>query len=343
MSKSNSISNNRKITYISTDVHPSESAITVNYYLQSISVAVNGKQTPGERKAMQKSIRVKVSENSEVTAIARENIEKYPKLIPAIKMRDLEASLTTLQQRGSIQDVRAKNRVDDEIGAMASNALNILDAISRAKLATGKEENASLDMIEQYIEGLYEEIPDKITSTRKILCLAKNPQNLEVLMENESLMSAISRVLREDNKKSMELVTNIIYSFFCFSNFPQYHPFITANKVRDMCLRITDQELNRFNIWSTDIQKLETKCLQSKDNSALSRDLDKEHRKFQAMIRGNRINFYLSIEVKIVKRDIVRYLLTILDRETPELLVLTITFLKKLSVFKEVIRKNLFK
>ncbi|KAJ3016484.1 UNVERIFIED_CONTAM: Kinesin-associated protein 3 [Siphonaria sp. JEL0065] len=292
-------------------------------------------------------IKVKVFENSDVTGIAREIIEKYPKLIPAIKMRDLEASLTTLQQRGSIQDVRAKSRADDEIGAMASNASNMLDAISRAKLATGKEENASLDMIEQYIEGLYEDIPDKIASTRKILCLAKNPQNLDVLMENESLISAISRVLREDNKKSMELVTNIIYIFFCFSNFPQYHPFITANKVGDMCLRITDQELNRFNIWSTDIQKLETKCLQSKDNGALSRDLDKEHRKFQAMIRKQDqllfVCFHLllnlaedlSIEVKMVKRDIVRYLLTILDRETPELLVLTITFLKKLSVFKE--------
>ncbi|KAJ3286978.1 Kinesin-associated protein 3 [Rhizoclosmatium sp. JEL0117] len=338
----------RKITFVSTEVHPNESAIVVNYYLQLISVSDNGKQTPGERKAMQKSIKVRVSEDSDITAIAREIIEKYPKLIPAIKMRDLESSLIQLQSRGgSIPDVRAKSRNDDEVGAMAMNASNMLESYTRNRISSGKEENASLDMIEQYIEGLYEDMPDKIASTRNILSLAKNPQNLDILMDNESLISAISRVLREDNKKSMELVTNIIYIFFCFSNFPQYHPFITANKVGDMCLRITDQELNRFNLWSTDLQKLETKCIQSPNNEALNRDLEKEHRKFQAMIRKQDqllfVCFHLllnlaedlSIEVKMVRRDIVRYLMTILDRETPELLVLTMTFLKKLSIFKE--------
>ncbi|KAJ3062382.1 Kinesin-associated protein 3 [Podochytrium sp. JEL0797] len=333
-----------KITYISTDVHPSESAIIVNYYLQLIAVNDNGKQTAGERKAMQKSIKVKVSEDSDVTAIAREIIEKYPKLIPAIKMRDLEAGLSHLQQRGPEVRSKSRNQMEPEMNPVGMNASNMLDAYIRDM---EKEDNSSLDMVEQYIEGLYEEMPDKIASTRSILSLAKNPQNLDVLMENDSLISAISRVLREDNKKSMELVTNIIYIFFCFSNYPQYHPFITANKVGDMCLRITDQELNRFNIWSTDLQKLETKCIQSPENAALNRDLDKEHRKFQAMIRKQDqllfVCFHLllnlaedlSIEVKMVKRDIVRYLTTILDRETPELLVLTLTFLKKLSVFKE--------
>jgi Kinesin-associated protein (KAP) len=43
----------------------------------------------------------------------------------------------------------------------------------------------------------------------------------------------------------------------------------------------------------------------------------------------------LSIEVKMIKKDIVKYLITMLDRDTPELLVLVITFLRKLSVFKE--------
>ncbi|KAI9328528.1 kinesin-associated protein-domain-containing protein [Obelidium mucronatum] len=307
-------STKRKITYISIDVHPSESAIIVNYYLQLIALSEKGKQTPGERKAMQKSIKVKVSEKSDIIAIAREIIEKYPKLIPAIKMRDLESSLIVLQKRGSVPDLRAKSRADDDIGASTATSSATLDAFSRAKLATGKEDNASLDMIEQYIEGLYEDTADKIASTKNILSLAKNPQNLDLLMEN---------VLREDNKKSMELVTNIIYIFFCFSNFPQYHPFITANKV----------ELHRFGLWSTGLQQLEAKCLQ---NSALNRELEKEHRKFQADDQETgSTSLYLSIEVKMVKRHIVQYLLTILDRETPELLVLTITFLKKLSVFKE--------
>ena len=43
----------------------------------------------------------------------------------------------------------------------------------------------------------------------------------------------------------------------------------------------------------------------------------------------------LNIEVKMVKRDIVKYLIEIMDRATPELVSLVLKFLKKLSVFQE--------
>lgn len=43
----------------------------------------------------------------------------------------------------------------------------------------------------------------------------------------------------------------------------------------------------------------------------------------------------LNIEVKMIKRDIIKYLIEMLDRNTPELLLLIVTFLKKLSVFQE--------
>ncbi|KAJ3210624.1 hypothetical protein HDU67_005161 [Dinochytrium kinnereticum] len=224
-----------------------------------------------------------------------------------------------------------------------------------------QDETSSLDRIEQYIEGLYEEIPEKVASTRKILHLAKMPENMEALISNgkkntqllltdetqESLISALSRVLREDNKKSMELVTNIIYIFFCFSNYSQFHQFITANKIGDMCLRITDQEMHRFKIWVQDLERLESKCEQNPDNPGLVRELEQEHRKFQNMLRRQDQLFFvcfhlllniaedLNIEVKMIKRDIVKYLLIMLERKTPELLILSVTFLKKLSVFKE--------
>jgi hypothetical protein len=76
---------------------------------------------------------------------------------------------------------------------------------------------------------------------------------------SESLMSALSRVLREDGKRSMELVTNIIYIFFCFSNFSQFHSFITSNKIGDLCIKIIDQEKIRTQVWNSDLSKLEAK------------------------------------------------------------------------------------
>ncbi len=42
-----------------------------------------------------------------------------------------------------------------------------------------------------------------------------------------------------------------------------------------------------------------------------------------------------GIEVKMVKRDIILYLIKLLDRKTPELQILTLTFIKKLTIFEE--------
>lgn len=47
----------------------------------------------------------------------------------------------------------------------------------------------------------------------------------------EAVLSALSRVLREDWRKSLDLSTNIIFTFFCFSTYSQFHNVITQYKV----------------------------------------------------------------------------------------------------------------
>lgn len=48
----------------------------------------------------------------------------------------------------------------------------------------------------------------------------------------ESLLLALTRVLRDDWKKSIQLSTNIIYIFFCFSTFSDFHGMLIHHKVR---------------------------------------------------------------------------------------------------------------
>jgi hypothetical protein len=43
----------------------------------------------------------------------------------------------------------------------------------------------------------------------------------------------------------------------------------------------------------------------------------------------------LTVEVKMIKRDIIHYLVVLLDRKTCELTILVLTFLKKLCIFEE--------
>lgn len=57
-----------------------------------------------------------------------------------------------------------------------------------------------------------------------------NPPLLRFLLI-EAVLSALSRVLREDWRRSLDLSTNIIYIFFCFSTYTNFHSVIVNYKV----------------------------------------------------------------------------------------------------------------
>ena len=79
-------------------------------------------------------------------------------------------------------------------------------------------ETANINDLDDYAEMLYEdEMQSKIRGSALILQLARKPDNLEELFQNESILNCLSRVLKEEWQKSGEVSTNIIYTFFCFN------------------------------------------------------------------------------------------------------------------------------
>ncbi len=89
---------------------------------------------------------------------------------------------------------------------------------------------SALESLDSYLEMLYEESLDvKIKGTLLILQLARNSSNLEALVQHENVFSVLTRVLKDDGQKSLDLSLNIIYVFFCFSAsvtiFARCHPF----------------------------------------------------------------------------------------------------------------------
>ena len=122
--------------------------------------------------------------------------------------------------------------------------------------STELSEQANINDIDEYLELLYEDIPEKVRGSAFILQLSRNPDNLEELFQNgnsflhvcvgynvdillhcccgchaETVVGALARVLREDWKRNTELSTNIVYIFFCFSSFSQFHGVIAHFKV----------------------------------------------------------------------------------------------------------------
>lgn len=99
-----------------------------------------------------------------------------------------------------------------------------------------------------------------LKSSWKILNNAIKVISLLVLFV-EPVLGALSRVLREDWKKSTELTTNIVYVFFCFSSFSQFHSIIIHYKIGAMCMQVMDSEIKRYEQWSAELEKKKNNIL----------------------------------------------------------------------------------
>uniref|UniRef100_A0A0L8IB51 Kinesin-associated protein 3 n=1 Tax=Octopus bimaculoides TaxID=37653 RepID=A0A0L8IB51_OCTBM len=216
----------RKVKCGSIDVHPTEKALVVNYELEATILGEMGDAMLGERKECQKIIRVKnLNENTDLTALSHEIIDKC-KLISPSKLPEIEQLLYYLQNRKESSPPKASGKTQ------------LSDKPLEPALTDGTEldEEANLNDTDDYLELLYEDIPEKIRGAALFLQLARNPDNLEELFHNETIVGALARVLKEDWKRSTELATHIISIFFCFSNFSHFHGVILHFKIGALCM-----------------------------------------------------------------------------------------------------------
>ncbi|XP_069794326.1 kinesin-associated protein 3a isoform X7 [Narcine bancroftii] len=283
-----------------------------------------------------KSIRLKsLNANTDITSLARKVVEEC-KLIHPSKLAEVEQLIYYLQNRRESPPGREKQ--DKKVGRLKDpppfEGMEI-------------DEIANINDIEDYIELLYEDLSDEVRGSALILQLARNPDNLEELLQNETALGALARVLREDWKQSVELATNIIYIFFCFSSFSQFHGLITHYKIGALCMNIIDHELKRHDLWQEELHKKKKVVDEDAENQVLKKDYEKTYKKYQGLVTKQeqllRVAFYLLLnlaedtrtELKMRNKNIVHMLVKSLDRENFELLILVMSFLKKLSVFVE--------
>lgn len=330
----------RKVKAGSLDVHPIEKALVVNYELEATILGELGDPMLGERKECQKIIRLKsLNQATDISALAKEVLGKC-KLIHPSKIAEVEQLLYYLQNRKEKIPLNrsGSTTTDDDdpnirIGSASSHRYSPVSS-------QFENEIANINNLDEYIELLYEEGLAKIKGSHMILQLARNPDNLEELSQNETLLGAVSRVLREEWKVSIDLTTNIIYTFFCFSTFSQFHPVISHYKIGSLVMDIVEYEINRYQQW---LDEKNRKKRRGSSNSE-SEELEKRFETFKAKQEQTlRVSFYLllnlaediKVEEKMRKKRIIYLLASVLNRSNEELLILVISFLKKLSVYIE--------
>ncbi|XP_026871724.2 kinesin-associated protein 3a isoform X2 [Electrophorus electricus] len=323
----------RKVKAGSLDVHPTEKALVVQYEVEATILGELGDPMLGERKACQKLIRLKsLNSSTDIGSLARKVVEEC-KLISPSKLPEVEQLLFYLQNRRSPTEKRDKKQIKPR-DPTPFEGMEL-------------DEEANINNIDDYVELLYEDVPEKVRGATLILRLARNPDNLEELLQNETVLGALARVLREDWKQSVDLATTIIYIFFCFSSFIQFHGLITHYKIGTLCMGIMEHELKRYDLWQEELQKKKRAGQEDPENQNLKKDYDKALKKYQGLLSKQeqllRVALYLLLnlsedthtELKMRNRNVVHLLVKTLERDSQELLVLVVSFLKKLSIFLE--------
>ncbi|XP_058653620.1 kinesin-associated protein 3b isoform X3 [Onychostoma macrolepis] len=318
------------------DVHPTEKALVVYYEVEASILGEAGNARHEEKKECQKIIRLRsLNASTDVSALARKVVEEC-KIIHPSKLAEVEHLLLYLQNRkkSSSKLEKKEKKPSKPRELLPFEGMEI-------------DEEANINKIDEYIELLYESMAEKIRGSTLILHLARNPDNLEELLHNEAAIGALARVLREDWKHSVELATTIVYVFFCFSSFSQFHGLITHYKIGVLCMNIIEQELKKYDLWQDELEKKSKACEEDPENQSLRKDYEKTLKKYQSLLVKQeqllRVAFYLLLnlsedtrtELKMRNKNIVHLLVKSLERENEELLVLVVSFLKKLSIFLE--------
>lgn len=69
---------------------------------------------------------------------------------------------------------------------------------------------------------------------------------MEFMLEHETLFCTVARTLRDDYKKSIDLTLYLLNIFQAYSNFTQFHEFLSTNQIGDTTMKIIDHELKRY-------------------------------------------------------------------------------------------------
>jgi hypothetical protein len=122
-------------------------------------------------------IRIKISQKSNIKQLASEIVEKC-KLLGANRTLKVQELLQCLLKRKMEPGYESRQSLNKDEKS---------DYLIEAREAVDFIVPPSMDFIEEYIESLYEGIKEKLIATRKILYLAKIPENMETLLKNGNL------------------------------------------------------------------------------------------------------------------------------------------------------------
>ncbi|CAM9303160.1 unnamed protein product [Chrysoparadoxa australica] len=215
-------------------------ALVVCYTVENVYLDRFGQDVGTNKKREKKKIKLQkmLKASSNAARVAGEVMKKC-KYIHESKREYLEGVIKEMQH----ELIRSELRASTQWGGSSHD--------QEEEPREGGEDEVDVNRIEEYIELLYEgkdkdDVTQKIEGTAKIIKLCIDVDNLEHLIQEHTLMGALTRVLNEEYKKSVELNYNIMRAFLAFSNFSEMHPILGQYRVGNITLKIVELEVKRL-------------------------------------------------------------------------------------------------
>lgn len=213
----------------------------------------------------------------------------------------------------------------------------------------GYEETLSprINCIDQYLDLLYENDEkkrQKIQGLASILHLCKHMENLPKIVQNNALMSALSRIMDEEKNKSIELAFLGSKIFFVISNFREFHFILSHHKIGFFAMEIISLVIRRNSHQSLGKNKQYKQYNESIENASFEIHLPNETEWIRPKKHDHLVICCVrllrnlaedaDIEAKMVKKSIIKLLTSCLMHKSVDSLLTVLRFLKKLTIFQ---------
>ena len=214
------------LVYTSIEVHPTQIAILIKFGLQLI-VSTNSSEnfTPDIIDVCKIVHIVGLKTSTDFKILGKYIFRKCSDILNELAISEIEQILDYLSSRK--KGFSKQQLFSDQYSAFAD-----------MPYCYDLHDFPRLIYLSDYMGLLYNGIEAKIKGTSLILQLARQPDNLSGLLENNVLVTVLVRVLREDWKKNLMISTNIIYFFFCLSTFSFFHSIILKYRIGSLCIQV---------------------------------------------------------------------------------------------------------
>lgn len=195
-----------------------------------------------------------------------EDIIEQCKYIHPSRIEEIEQLLIKLRRYQMKHDTKPSIEIptdlgddDGDMGMVNEFKHGGNSSLSKTRQKSEELPPSKIENLDDYMEMLYQVTSKaekdreqglklQITGTAMILQLCRDILNLEQLIQNSTLMGALTRVLQDEHKRSLELTYNILKIFLAFSNFAEMHPIMTNYKIGALTMKVTEFELKRIEV-----------------------------------------------------------------------------------------------